>query len=163
MIATSSPAGKSWSNSHSLEASDPIASLGDHGRSARALRNHLRKRAPLSEPGAGRSSHNRIRVEWPDSEPSRHFGTADAPGAPGSPPTCAGTGRGAPAALLPQDSGLHDRRGEFACVGAQPPPTLSWRHGPIRVSASRHHLIHADGEPFFWLGDTAWNGPSEVG
>ena len=59
---------------------------------------------------------------------------------------------------LPQDSGLHDRRGEFEC--AEPTPSDPFlRHGPIRVSASRHHLIHADGEPFFWLGDTAWNGP----
>lgn len=33
------------------------------------------------------------------------------------------------------------------------------RHGAIRVSGDRRHLVHADGTPFFWLGDTAWNGP----
>lgn len=59
---------------------------------------------------------------------------------------------------LQQDSGLHDRRGEFECTELTASnPFL--QHGPLRVSASRHHLIHADGEPFFWLGDTAWNGP----
>jgi len=32
------------------------------------------------------------------------------------------------------------------------------RHGPVRVSASGTHLAHADGTPFFYLADTAWNG-----
>jgi hypothetical protein len=32
------------------------------------------------------------------------------------------------------------------------------RHGPVRVSAERTHLTHADGTPFFFLADTAWNG-----
>src|SRR5215208_6287096 len=33
------------------------------------------------------------------------------------------------------------------------------RHGPLRVSADRTHLEHADHTPFFYLADTAWNGP----
>jgi hypothetical protein len=32
------------------------------------------------------------------------------------------------------------------------------RHGPLRVSPDRTHLTHADGTPFFFLADTAWNG-----
>ncbi|HET6384475.1 MAG TPA: glycoside hydrolase family 140 protein [Armatimonadota bacterium] len=34
----------------------------------------------------------------------------------------------------------------------------SWNfaHGHLEVSANRHFLVHADGAPFFWLGDTAW-------
>src|SRR3712207_2196289 len=32
------------------------------------------------------------------------------------------------------------------------------RHGRVRVSPGRTHLVHADGTPFFFLGDTAWNG-----
>ena len=32
------------------------------------------------------------------------------------------------------------------------------RHGAIEVSESGRYLQHADGTPFFWLGDTAWNG-----
>ena len=31
-------------------------------------------------------------------------------------------------------------------------------HGPLRVSANRRHFEHADGTPFFWLGDTWWLG-----
>jgi hypothetical protein len=33
------------------------------------------------------------------------------------------------------------------------------RHGSVRVSENRRYLSHADGTPFFWLADTAWNGP----
>lgn len=29
-------------------------------------------------------------------------------------------------------------------------------HGDLKVSPDGHFLVHADGEPFFWLGDTAW-------
>src|SRR4051812_8009662 len=40
---------------------------------------------------------------------------------------------------------------------AQPvAPSVDFRHGPLRVSADRRHLVHADGTPFFYLGDTAW-------
>ncbi len=31
-------------------------------------------------------------------------------------------------------------------------------HGPVRVAADKRHLEHADGTPFFWLGDTWWMG-----
>jgi len=31
-------------------------------------------------------------------------------------------------------------------------------HGPIRVADDRRHFAHADGTPFFWLGDTWWMG-----
>ncbi len=29
-------------------------------------------------------------------------------------------------------------------------------HGPLRVSENQRFLVHADGTPFFWLADTAW-------
>jgi len=32
------------------------------------------------------------------------------------------------------------------------------KHGPVRVSADKRHFEHADGTPFFWLGDTWWMG-----
>ena len=32
-------------------------------------------------------------------------------------------------------------------------------HGPVQVSENRRNLQHEDGTPFFWLADTAWNGP----
>jgi hypothetical protein len=39
---------------------------------------------------------------------------------------------------------------------AQPDRFL--RHGPVRVRPGDTHLTHADGTPFFYLADTAWNG-----
>ncbi len=33
-----------------------------------------------------------------------------------------------------------------------------YRHGPIGVAADHRHFAHADGTPFFWLGDTWWMG-----
>lgn len=54
------------------------------------------------------------------------------------------------------DPGLHAATGEFECVA--PTATGPLSHGPLRVAADRRHLEHADGTPFFWLADTAWNG-----
>jgi hypothetical protein len=57
----------------------------------------------------------------------------------------------------PSDSGLHGQEGDCqvrAYAGSNP----LYRHGPIRVAASRRHFEHADGTPFFWLGDTWWMG-----
>jgi hypothetical protein len=56
------------------------------------------------------------------------------------------------------DAGLHDQRGEFRCVPGESTNPFC-RHGSLRVSPGRRHLVHADGAPFFWLGDTVWNGP----
>jgi hypothetical protein len=33
-----------------------------------------------------------------------------------------------------------------------------YRHGGLRVADDRRHFCHADGTPFFWLGDTWWMG-----
>jgi hypothetical protein len=33
-----------------------------------------------------------------------------------------------------------------------------YKHGALRVSGDRRHFAHADGTPFFWLGDTWWMG-----
>jgi Protein of unknown function (DUF4038) len=34
---------------------------------------------------------------------------------------------------------------------------LPWdAHGPLQVSPNHRYLTHADGTPFFWIGDTAW-------
>lgn len=35
-------------------------------------------------------------------------------------------------------------------------PSVNFAHGALRVSGDGRHLVHADGTPFFWLGDTAW-------
>ncbi|MCK5801238.1 MAG: DUF4038 domain-containing protein [Lentisphaeria bacterium] len=58
------------------------------------------------------------------------------------------------------DAGLHGVEGELGIhpyVGKNP----LYRHGPLQVSANRRHFEHADGTPFFWLGDTWWLGLCE--
>ena len=35
-------------------------------------------------------------------------------------------------------------------------PSVDFSHGPLRVSDNRRFLQHADGTPFLWIGDTAW-------
>lgn len=35
------------------------------------------------------------------------------------------------------------------------------KHGSIRVSDNKRHFVHADGTPFYWLGDTWWTGLSD--
>lgn len=49
------------------------------------------------------------------------------------------------------NAGLHARRGSFECMPSD-------AHGPLRIAQDHTHLEHVDGTPFFWLGDTAWNG-----
>jgi hypothetical protein len=57
----------------------------------------------------------------------------------------------------PGDKGLHGRQGRVAIVQDQRDDPLS-RHGSVRIAADRRHFEHADGTPFFWLGDTWWMG-----
>ena len=56
----------------------------------------------------------------------------------------------------PADPPHHSQRGEVR-VAAYTGDNPLYRHGDLRVSADRRYLIHADGTPFLWLGDTAWN------
>jgi len=53
------------------------------------------------------------------------------------------------------NAGLHGQTGSIDVApysGSNP----LYRHGPIRVASDRRHFEHADGTPFFWLGDTNW-------
>jgi hypothetical protein len=59
----------------------------------------------------------------------------------------------APGAL----DGLHGQKGSFRVAVPRGSARFE-RHGPVAVAHSRTYLEHADGTPFFWLGDTAWNG-----
>jgi hypothetical protein len=36
------------------------------------------------------------------------------------------------------------------------------RHGFLQVAEGGRHLEHADGTPFFWLGDTVWSAPAKA-
>lgn len=35
-------------------------------------------------------------------------------------------------------------------------PSWTFSHGNLQVSNDGHRLVHADGTPFIWIGDTAW-------
>ncbi len=35
---------------------------------------------------------------------------------------------------------------------------LHYKHGPLKIGSDGRHFQHADGTPFFWLGDTWWMG-----
>ena len=43
-------------------------------------------------------------------------------------------------------------------VGAYHGDNPLLKHGFLKVSADKRHFEHADGTPFFWLGDTWWKG-----
>lgn len=55
------------------------------------------------------------------------------------------------------DDGLHDQAGLFECTSYDGENPI-YIHGALKLSDNRRYLIHADGSPFFWLADTAWNG-----
>jgi hypothetical protein len=52
---------------------------------------------------------------------------------------------------------LHDQTGVLEVTPYHGANSLL-QHGPLRVAADHRHLEHADGTPFFWLGDTWWMG-----
>jgi hypothetical protein len=55
------------------------------------------------------------------------------------------------------DTEMQGCKGEFECVPNVGDNPL-YQHGAIRLSENRRYFVHADGAPFFWMGDTAWNG-----
>jgi len=55
---------------------------------------------------------------------------------------------------------LHALKGEVV-ASADPGDNPLLRHGRLRLAPSRRTLEHADGTPFFWLGDTWWMGLSQ--
>lgn len=57
----------------------------------------------------------------------------------------------------PGNAGLHGQTGEVHVGPAEGDNPLH-RHGGLRIAADRRHFCHADGTPFFWLGDTWWMG-----
>jgi Protein of unknown function (DUF4038)/Domain of unknown function (DUF5060) len=55
----------------------------------------------------------------------------------------------------PSNGDLHGRTGSFEAVTYSGDHPL-YRHGPVKVAPDQRHFQHADGTPFFWLGDTWW-------
>jgi hypothetical protein len=58
---------------------------------------------------------------------------------------------------VPAMAGLDGKSGTFVCRKEQG-KTPFQRLGPIHVSANGRFFEHADGTPFFWMGDTVWYG-----
>ena len=58
------------------------------------------------------------------------------------------------------DAGNRDLNGhEFTLrVEAYTGQNLHYKHGALKIAEDRRHFQHADGTPFFWLGDTWWMG-----
>lgn len=54
------------------------------------------------------------------------------------------------------DRGLHNVRGKVEVVKYVGDNAL-YHHGDIRISPDKRFLIHEDGTPFLWIGDTGWN------
>jgi hypothetical protein len=65
--------------------------------------------------------------------------------------------------LQSTDQGNPDLNGHEGHVTITPysGPNELLRHGSLRVSANKRYLEHADGTPFYWLGDTWWTGLSD--
>jgi hypothetical protein len=55
------------------------------------------------------------------------------------------------------DPALHGQTGTIEVAPYHGPNPL-YQHGPVRVAPDHRHFEHADGTPFFWLGDTWWMG-----
>ena len=55
------------------------------------------------------------------------------------------------------NTGLHEQQGNFHCVNYEGDNPV-YLHGTPKLSDNRRYFVYADGTPFFWLSDTAWNG-----
>ena len=53
---------------------------------------------------------------------------------------------------------LNNQSGEFLCTAPIGQGRFA-QHGPVRVARDREHFEQADGTPFFWVADVAWNAP----
>ncbi len=73
-------------------------------------------------------------------------------------PTAPGTWQWSSICTNAHDAGLHKRTGQLTAAAVKTDLPLH-RHGFLRVSANGRYFVHADGTPFFWLGDTHWQMP----
>lgn len=46
--------------------------------------------------------------------------------------------------------------------GVQSAIVVPWKNGALRVSDNHRYLVHENGTPFFWLGDTGWLMPERL-
>jgi hypothetical protein len=57
----------------------------------------------------------------------------------------------------PKNRDLHDQQFTLN-VTSYSGENAHYKHGPLKISSDGRHFAHADGTPFFWLGDTWWMG-----
>ena len=57
----------------------------------------------------------------------------------------------------PLVDGLNGKYGEFTCQHDSD-TTRFFQHGAVQIAPGERFFQHADGTPFFWLGDTVWYG-----
>ncbi len=53
------------------------------------------------------------------------------------------------------NAGLHNRKGKILVKKYEGNNPL-YKHGDLRVSDDKRYLVHSDGTPFLWMGDTGW-------
>jgi hypothetical protein len=58
------------------------------------------------------------------------------------------------------DTGNHDLHDRKLTLNVEPyyGHNAHYKHGELKVAEDKRHFQHADGTPFFWLGDTWWMG-----
>ena len=58
------------------------------------------------------------------------------------------------------DTKNHDLHDQTTMLKVEPytGQNLHYKHGALKVADDKRHFQHADGTPFFWLGDTWWMG-----
>ena len=85
------------------------------------------------------------------------IGPAAASGVCGLPRLCPASTLSPPSCTDTSNPSLH---GQTLRLSARPYTGSNGllAHGPLRVAATRRTLEHADGTPFFWMGDTWWMG-----
>lgn len=56
------------------------------------------------------------------------------------------------------DAGLNNVEGTITCTESQMRHDID-KHGWVTLKEDTRYFVHEDGTPFFWLGDTHWQGP----
>ena len=50
----------------------------------------------------------------------------------------------------------------LVCTLAVAKPEIPWKNGKLRVSENHRYLVHENGTPFFWQGETGWLMPERL-
>ena len=66
--------------------------------------------------------------------------------------------------FIPREEIMEDWGQRWNWLKAEPTSQIQkpWDHGEVQVSDNQRFLQHADGTPYFWLGETAWLMPQRL-